>query len=381
MTTGSNMFKPTIFFSHSSKDKDAILSIKTKIDYITGGALDIFMSSDGQSIPFGTNWIHKVEEGLQSAKIMFAFITNTSIASGWIYFETGYAYSKKIQVIPVGIGIDIGALKAPLNLLQGFNITSEDSLNNFISIINNAFNYHFPEAFGKNDYLDIMRLSMINAYSSLKFENIVHRAECSIYPVQSDDTGSKEYDLELCFGRIINYLDENSIKYSCQSSADNAKTCVMVYGIKIEYTKEQKGSPNTRSRSNVFGEISFHISPYNFSKSFNLLKNFLLLVEDKPTHFLKVYLQEPYNYITVDEDCASIVSDSDGFDFDKSQIGGYYFKKLGLEFYILKDKSGLLGNKGSYLMSIVYKCDDICADHIEELLYNLCEIGLIRKEY
>ena len=129
------MSKPTLFFSHSSKDKDVILSIKNKLNSATGGVMDIFMSSDGQSIPFGTNWIHKIEEGLQVAKIMFVFVTENSISSGWIYFEAGYAYSKGIQVIPVGIGVDIGSLKAPLNLLQGFNISSEDSLNNFITII------------------------------------------------------------------------------------------------------------------------------------------------------------------------------------------------------------------------------------------------------
>ena len=58
------MSKSAIFFSHSSKDKNIILSFKNKLDKITGGVLEIFMSSDGQSIPFGSNWIHKIEDGL-----------------------------------------------------------------------------------------------------------------------------------------------------------------------------------------------------------------------------------------------------------------------------------------------------------------------------
>lgn len=113
------MDKPIIFFSHSSKDKDLIYSIKNKLDAATGGVIDIFMSSDGQSIPFGTNWIHKIEEGLQAARIMFVFITENSISSGWIYFETGYAYSKGIQVIPVGIGVDIGGFKSAIEFIAG----------------------------------------------------------------------------------------------------------------------------------------------------------------------------------------------------------------------------------------------------------------------
>ncbi len=146
------MIKPTLFFSHSSKDKDAILLLKNKLEKATGSVLNIFMSSDGQSIPFGTNWIHKIEDGLQQAKIMFVFVTENSVSSGWIYFEAGFAYSKGIQVIPVGIGIDIGGLKPPLNLLQGFNIISEDSLNNFISIVNEVFDYQFEESFTQADY-------------------------------------------------------------------------------------------------------------------------------------------------------------------------------------------------------------------------------------
>ena len=57
------MSKPTLFFSHSSKDKDMVLAIKNKVMQYTSGTLEIFQSSDGESIPFGTNWIHKVEEG------------------------------------------------------------------------------------------------------------------------------------------------------------------------------------------------------------------------------------------------------------------------------------------------------------------------------
>lgn len=64
------MSKPTLFFSHSSQDKDMVLAIKNKVMKYTSGTLEIFQSSDGESIPFGTNWIHKVEEGLKEARVM-----------------------------------------------------------------------------------------------------------------------------------------------------------------------------------------------------------------------------------------------------------------------------------------------------------------------
>jgi hypothetical protein len=106
---------------------------------------------------------------------MFVFVTENSVSSGWIYFEAGYAYSKGIQVIPVGIGVDIGALKAPLNLLQGFNILFEDSLNNFITIINRTFDYRFESAFEHNDYLDVIRNLSSESNDTAKFEEIFDR--------------------------------------------------------------------------------------------------------------------------------------------------------------------------------------------------------------
>ena len=208
------MNKPTIFFSHSSKDKDLIYSIKNKLDVSTGGVMDIFMSSDGQSIPFGTNWIHIIEEGLQAARIMFVFITENSISSGWIYFEAGYAYSKGIQVIPVGIGVDIGALKAPLNLLQGFNVSSEDSLNNFITIINRTFDYHFPNIFEHADYLEVMRDFSTESFNISRFEKLIDKIECEIYGVEQDDDKEKRYDLNNFFESVMEYLNSRKISFS-----------------------------------------------------------------------------------------------------------------------------------------------------------------------
>ncbi len=373
------MSKPTIFFSHSSKDKDAILAIKNKLDNSTGGALDIFMSSDGQSIPFGTNWIHKIEEGLQAAKIMYVFVTEVSVTSGWIYFEAGFAYSKGIQVVPVGIGIDIGTLKAPLNLLQGFNITSEDSLNNFITIINRTFDYHFKEAFDKNDYTEIISLTSLNTNKAVGFEKIVRQTECSIYSDQTSNGEKKEYDLELCFNKIIDYLDRNSISYSRDNKYHGieSRVCIMVYGIKMVYYKAQKKNPNVRYSSDEPGEIKFQISPYNFTKSFDLLKELLLLMEDKPTHYLRVYLQDEYEYVNSDENVASIISNADGFDFNKSYIGGYIYNELDLQFYIFEEHRDIRNRQTDHLISIVYKCDTVCANHITNLLHRLCDIGLI----
>ena len=66
------MQKPTIFISHSSLDKELIGQIKDLVSDRTSGTVDLFQSSDGESIP-SNSWIHQVEENLNKSKIMLVF--------------------------------------------------------------------------------------------------------------------------------------------------------------------------------------------------------------------------------------------------------------------------------------------------------------------
>lgn len=122
----------------------------------TAKVIEIFQSSDGESIPFGNNWVHKIEENLNKAKIMFVFISPQSVNSNWIYFESGFAYAKEVKVIPIGIkGIDVGKLAPPISLLQGFNISNADGLNNIITVLNREFQTEYEKCFKQEDYLEL----------------------------------------------------------------------------------------------------------------------------------------------------------------------------------------------------------------------------------
>lgn len=349
------MSKPTLFFSHSSKDKDLILALKNKFDEFTGGVLDIFMSSDGQSIPFGTNWIHKIEKGLQEAKIMFVFVTDNSISSGWIYFEAGYAYSKGIQVIPVGVGIDIGELKAPLNLLQGFNISSEESLNNFITIANRVFDYHFSEQFTEKDYKEILEKIEVNAIKTMDFEKIVCLAECDL---------SSEYN-DNYLEKIIDYLSTNNIPFSKKGYGGSISTCIVANGVKIEY--------------NGSGKVYFSVSTYNFQKSLQLLMQLLKISKKAPKHYLRLHLRKPYDCVTAVEDISSILTSYDEFVVEKGHIGGYAWNNLG--FYIFDNNKSTNKNTPEYVISVTYDCDSIRTEEVMQLICLLYEIGIIYKNH
>lgn len=371
------MSKPTLFFSHSSKDKDLILTIKSKLDTATGGVMDIFMSSDGQSIPFGTNWIHRIEEGLQAARIMFVFVTENSISSGWIYFEAGYAYSKGIQVIPVGIGVDIGSLKAPLNLLQGFNVSSEDSLNNFITILNRTFDYHFSSIFYHNDYLEIVKNISSQTLNTIGFEKIVDKIECAIDGEQTVGGKKLKYDIDKYFNSIVEYLDNNNIVFSRDDKYQYGKSsCLVACGVKIIYSKETSTVTNLNSY-NKSSKISFYVSPYNFFKAFALLKNLFQLFEDKDSGYVRLHLKDKYSYTISAEDGSSIISNHAEFEVDKSHIGGYVCDELGLKFYVFNFNILEQNQKPDYVASVVFRSDDVHTENIVELINKLYNIGFI----
>lgn len=178
--------KPIIFFSHSSRDKTALKLLKGRFVELTGGTIDVFLSSDGQSIRLGSNWVASVEAALNAAKIMFVFVSPDSLHSPWLYFEAGHAYSKKIAVIPVGVfGVDIGQLPPPMNLLQGFNLVDDESLNNLIVTVNETFGFSHACRFNRNDAAAFdsagqsLSLSLLLGNHGASVEHLVFTAACS----------------------------------------------------------------------------------------------------------------------------------------------------------------------------------------------------------
>jgi hypothetical protein len=227
--------KPIVFFSHSSRDKILLNKLKKSILEKTNNAIDIFLSSDGQSIPFGKNWVYTIEKALKDASLMFVFLSPNSIQSSWIYFESGFSYSKNIEVIPIGIlGIDLNQVKPPLNLLQGFNISSHNGLNNLIKTINDKFNLSCPLDYAVDDYNSLLIGSALADYiSEDSMVNTVDYIRTS-FPSK---LGLKSQEIRSVFDQkkvIIHYFKVNSIPFRETSSELES------HGIQILLDKGEK---------------------------------------------------------------------------------------------------------------------------------------------
>ncbi len=374
------MDKPTIFFSHSSKDKDLILPIKNKIENITANVIDIFMSSDGQSIPFGHNWVHKIEEGLNRTQIMFVFVTPTSINSSWIYFETGFAYSKNVQVIPVGLGVNIGSLNPPLNLLQGFDITSYESLNNFISIINKKFELSFKESFNLEDYNNILNISSAQS-QAYNLSKIFKYAKTEIGHYIEDNENEKKKKANKYFSDLKEYLDNNGIQYSLYEPrpnyANRTKT-ILVSGIRIDVSGYEN---DIATRINKNCEISISVSTINFVESFELLKKILLLAEfDLKNIYLHFYFNIEYDCLNRKIEISSLISQCiDKFTCNKDSLNLYNYLDKNIKFGII-DVGEYGKNEPKYVLGLVFDTENTTAENIKELVRELEQCKLIYRK-
>ena len=374
------MDKPTIFFSHSTKDKNQLLKIKQKFENATGGVLEIFMSSDGQSIPFGQNWVHKIEQGLEKAKIMFVFVTPNSINSNWIYFEAGFAYSKGIEVIPVGIGVDIALLKPPLNLLQGFNIITGDSLNNFIATINHKFDYHFEESFSQTDFTEIASNEKI-PNANIEMSDVFEKIEYQILAQYGDENEKTvARDLNAFFEGIMLFLNDMKIQFSFTSN--NGKKSILFSGVRIVYA--YSSSPKNqveiiRISPDSHDKITFSISPYHFCESVDIFNKMMQSFDQQKTVYLKFWLNRDYKYMIKVEQISSILSKYPLlFKHAEKNVGSYFHG--GLRFSIFDNDIRSGGKDPDFVLVISYDPSEINPEDINELFTNLIDKRVIRKE-
>jgi len=156
--------KHVVFLSHSSKDRAELNALKKLIDDRAVSALNFFLSSDGQSIPFGQNWDVTISDALKSARLMFVFLSPQTVDSKWIHFEAGYAASREIPVVPVCLpGLDMEKVTPPLSLLQGFNLHTPEAMANIVRMCNQKFNLTIPELFLPEDFNRVFAKSIAEA--------------------------------------------------------------------------------------------------------------------------------------------------------------------------------------------------------------------------
>lgn len=275
-------------------------------------------------------------------------------------------------------------MKPPLNLLQGFNIISEDSLNNFISIVNEVFDYQFEESFTQADYTQFSQ-SILPVYSrsDIAFDDLISYARYEVCSEYSTNTGEKmTRDIDAYFAHIKDYLDSNNIPYSLKEPVwEERYTTLVVNGIKILYREAKQSATTLHHTSDDMAEITFRISPHNFSSSFELLSKLMALSDDQSQmRYIALRINDSFQCAIADEENSAILSAHSDYSVIKDRLSGYTNELLGLNFYIFDSNLSFRDHKPEHTISVVYDYGATDAGSIMQLAQNLYAIGVIRKK-
>jgi TIR domain len=123
------MDKPQIFVSHISEEGELAAVIKRHLVEDFLDLLDVFVSSDIQSIGAGQNWLEGLDAALRRSSLLLVLCSHASLRRPWVNFEVGAAWMKQIPIVPIcHSGLEPSSLPIPLSLLQGIQASYVDGL-------------------------------------------------------------------------------------------------------------------------------------------------------------------------------------------------------------------------------------------------------------
>jgi hypothetical protein len=133
------MTKKLIFLSHTHSESEIALLIKNAIFSEFSGFVSVFVSSDGSSIPAGSNFLSTIENALTNCVAAIFLISPTSVKKNWINFELGAVWLKNLGSVSSGesyipaipichSGMNPDSLPLPLSLLNGVEAVDPEKL-------------------------------------------------------------------------------------------------------------------------------------------------------------------------------------------------------------------------------------------------------------
>ena len=139
------MERPVIFISHISEEKLLASILKTHLQRDFLDMIDVFVSSDDESIGTGSKWLFEVSNALKNANLQLVLCSDESVNRPWINFESGAAWVSDIPIVPVcHSGIIPAELPVPLSMLQAVEARKETGISKIYNLIGQRIGSNTP---------------------------------------------------------------------------------------------------------------------------------------------------------------------------------------------------------------------------------------------
>lgn len=138
--------KPVVFVSHITEEALIARELKGLLERSFLGAVDLFVSSDLDSNPRGSNWLDNVTDAMRACHMMFLVCSPKSIERPWLNFEAGAAWVKRLPAIPVcHSGMTPSALPLPMKLLGGVVASDYEDMRTILSPVAKLLDMSVPD--------------------------------------------------------------------------------------------------------------------------------------------------------------------------------------------------------------------------------------------
>jgi TIR domain len=137
--------KATIFVSHISSEATLATALKAHISEDFLGQVDVFVSSDLDSIPTGESFLEVINQALREASALLVLCSHVSIYRPWVNFEVGAASMRGIPIVPIcHSGLRPSDLPVPLAVVQCVEANTEPGLRRVYQLVAEKLCFKVP---------------------------------------------------------------------------------------------------------------------------------------------------------------------------------------------------------------------------------------------
>ncbi len=118
-----------LFVSHVTEDAAVGAWLKAQLTDDFHPRVEVFVSSDGEGISAGAEWLAELKKLLEECAVFIALCTPASIHAPWINFEAGAAWTLGRPIVPAchgGLGPEM--LPMPFSILQAITLAESHGL-------------------------------------------------------------------------------------------------------------------------------------------------------------------------------------------------------------------------------------------------------------
>ena len=153
----AKVLKKIVFISHITEEARLAKILKELIEDSFLGLIEVFVSSDEESILAGSRWLENITDSLKGCALELILCSPESVKRPWINFEAGAGWVRDIPVIPIcHSGMEPNMLPIPLNMLQAVKASEISQLKLLLPVLSSALESKTPKI-DLNDFVESVK--------------------------------------------------------------------------------------------------------------------------------------------------------------------------------------------------------------------------------